>query len=49
MRAVSSAGEKGDVTYSALLGTDQRARALGEETLKAMFNYIHVDWNSGER
>ena len=41
--------EKGDVTYSALLGTDQRARALGEEKLKAMFNYIHVDWNSGER
>ena len=40
--------EKGDVTYAAALGTDRRARSLTEEDLKAMFNYIHVDWNSGE-
>ena len=40
--------EKGDVTYAAAFGTDRRAKALSEEDLKAMFNYIHVDWNSGE-
>ncbi len=40
--------KKGDVTYAASFGTDRRAKALSEEDLKAMFNYIHVDWNSGE-
>lgn len=40
--------EKGDVTYAARLGTSRYARGLTEESLKGMFNYIHVDWNSGE-
>lgn len=40
--------EKGDVTYAAQIGTSAYAADLDEETLKRMFNYIHVDWNSGE-
>ena len=40
--------KKGDVTYAASFGTDRRAKGLTEEDLKAMFNYIHIDWNSGE-
>ena len=40
--------EKGDVTYAAALGTGGDAAQLSEEALKGMFNYIHVDWNSGE-
>lgn len=41
-------GEKGDVTYSAKLGDGQLARNLTQEELTNMFNFIHVDWNSGE-
>lgn len=52
--ATASAGgrfilaEKGDVTYAAKLGTDKWAKALTQEKLKSMFNFIHIDWNSGE-
>ena len=40
--------EKGDVTYAAELGTSKWTKALSQEKLKAMFNFIHIDWNSGE-
>ena len=40
--------EKGDVTYAAELGQSNWAAALDEQTLKQMFNYIRIDWNSGE-
>ena len=40
--------EKGDVTYAAELGTSSWAASLSEKTLKTMFNFIHIDWNSGE-
>lgn len=41
--------EKGGVTYSAALGDDAEAAGLTQETLRQMFNFIHIDWNSGER
>lgn len=40
--------EKGDVTYAAEFGPSDWARALDEQALKQMFNYIRIDWNSGE-
>ncbi len=40
--------EKGEITYGAQLGTAPLARALDEETVKEMFHFVHVDWNSGE-
>lgn len=40
--------EKGDVTYAAQIGTSEWANDLTPQKLKQMFNYIHVDWNSGE-
>ena len=40
--------EKGDVTYSAELGQSSLAAGLTQKTLKTMFNFIHIDWNSGE-
>jgi len=40
--------EKGDVTYAAELGSSTLAEKLSQETLKTMFNFIHIDWNSGE-
>ncbi|MCQ2421249.1 MAG: hypothetical protein MJ118_08940 [Clostridia bacterium] len=40
--------EKGEITYAAELGSCEWARELTREQLKQMFNYIHVDWNSGE-
>ena len=41
--------EKGDVTYAALLGSSTLARQLNQERLRQLFNFIHIDWNSGER
>lgn len=41
--------EKGDTVYAAELGTSPWAAELSEETLRKMFNFIHIDWNSGER
>lgn len=41
-------GEKGDMTYAASLGTCALARELTQEDLIQMFNFIRVDWNSGE-
>ena len=41
--------EKGDTVYAAELGTSPWASELSEETLRKMFNFIHIDWNSGER
>ena len=35
--------------YAAELGTSPWAAELSEETLRKMFNFIHIDWNSGER
>ena len=35
--------------YAAELGTSPWASELSEETLRKMFNFIHIDWNSGER
>lgn len=40
--------EKGDVTYAAQFGSSAWAKSLDEQTLKQMFNYIRIDWNSGE-
>ncbi len=40
--------EKGEITYAAELGSCAWARELTQQHLKQMFNYIHVDWNSGE-
>ncbi len=40
--------EKGDVTYAAELGQSSWAAELSEQALKQMFNYIRIDWNSGE-
>lgn len=40
--------EKGDITYAAQLGTGKWAKELSEDGLKAMFRFIHIDWNSGE-
>ncbi|MCI8842704.1 MAG: hypothetical protein HFF08_01135 [Oscillospiraceae bacterium] len=39
---------KGDVSYAASLGTAAEAENLTPETLKEMFNFIWVDWNTGE-
>lgn len=41
--------EKGGVTYAAQPGTDPLAAEMTQEALKKMFNFIHIDWNSGER
>jgi hypothetical protein len=41
-------GEKGDVTYAAKFGTGAWAQALTEEELTQCFQYIRVDWNTGE-
>lgn len=41
-------GEKGDVTYAAKLGSGPLASTLTQEALIDMFNFIQVDWNSGE-
>lgn len=40
--------EKGDISYSASIGDSRFAAELDTEALKKMFNYIHVEWNSGE-
>ena len=40
--------EKGDVTYAASFGSSAWARDLSENDLIEMFNFIHIDWNSGE-
>lgn len=40
--------EKGDVSYSALLGTGQTAQGLTQDRVKELFRFIHIDWNSGE-
>lgn len=39
---------KGDVSYAASLGTSAEAKTLTEEALREMFNFIWVDWNTGE-
>ena len=41
--------EKGETAYSASLGTCEQARNLTQEELTAMFRFIYMDWNSGER
>ncbi len=41
--------EKGEVTYAAKRGESAFAAQLSDETLIAMFHFIHIDWNSGER
>ena len=41
--------EKGDTAYSAAFGTCDWAKALTKEDLTAMFRFIYLDWNSGER
>lgn len=41
--------EKGETTYAATLGTCHLAQSLSQETLREMFRFIHIDWNSGER
>lgn len=40
--------EKSDVIYAARLGTGAWADALSEDSLREMFRFIHIDWNSGE-
>lgn len=39
---------KGDVSYAASLGSSAEAKTLTPEALKEMFNFIWVDWNTGE-
>lgn len=41
--------EKGGVTYAAQPGSDPLAADMTQDVLKKMFNFIHIDWNSGER
>ena len=41
--------EKGGVTYAAKPGTGAWAETITEESLREMFHFIHIDWNSGER
>ncbi len=41
-------GTKGDVTYAASFGENAWAQKLTEEELKTWFQYIRVDWNTGE-
>lgn len=40
--------EKGETTYAAQLGTGKWAASLSEDSMKGMFHFIHIDWNSGE-
>ncbi|MEA4965057.1 MAG: hypothetical protein VB055_04420 [Oscillospiraceae bacterium] len=40
--------EKNEVSYAASLGSGGLADGLTEELLKERFDFIHVDWNSGE-
>ena len=40
--------EKGDITYAAQLAAGKWAGELSEQTLRGMFHFIHIDWNSGE-
>lgn len=40
--------EKGDVSYAAALGSGATARTLNEESVRQLFRFIHIDWNSGE-
>lgn len=42
-------GEKGDVLYSAAMGQCDWAEALSHEELMRLFNFVHVDWNTGEK
>ncbi len=41
--------EKGETAYAAKLGSGDLANTLTQEQLRAMFHFIQVDWNSGER
>lgn len=41
--------EKGDTVYAASFGTGRLAQGMTREELTAMFHFIRVDWNSGER
>ena len=40
--------EKGEVAYSAALGSCKWAAELSAEDLISMFHFIYLDWNSGE-
>lgn len=40
--------EKGGMTYAAKPGTSIWTEDLTQEQMKQMFNFIHIDWNSGE-
>lgn len=40
--------DQNDVTYAASIGNSQHARALTEDSLKASFHFIRMDWKSGE-
>ena len=40
--------EKGDITYAAQLAAGEAGRRAPEQTLRGMFHFIHIDWNSGE-
>lgn len=42
-------GEKGEIAYSGSLGQCDWANALSEETMRQLFRFIHIDWNSGEK
>ena len=41
--------EKSDTAYCACFGTSKLAAQLTQEDLSAMFHFIRMDWNSGER
>ena len=40
--------DQNDVTYAASIGDSQHARLLTEDSLKASFHFIRMDWKSGE-
>ena len=40
--------EKGGMTYAAKPGASIWAEDLPQEQMKQMFNFIQIDWNSGE-
>lgn len=40
--------EKGEIAYAASMGDGDWAQSMTQEELSAMFQFIYVDWNTGE-
>ena len=41
-------GSKGETTFAAKLGAGAENIGLTQEELTSMFNFIRVDWDTGE-